>query len=70
MWLRDSAAQVRPYLMAANDDPAIKEMLLGVVNRQIQFVLHDPYANAFNDSANGKGHQNRPNRDDSVDLGT
>ncbi|MBO0994703.1 glycoside hydrolase family 125 protein [Bacillus sp. SD088] len=57
MWLRDSAAQVRPYLMAANEDDAIKEMLVGVVNRQIQFVLHDPYANAFNDSANGKGHQ-------------
>ncbi|MCJ7842236.1 glycoside hydrolase family 125 protein [Lederbergia sp. NSJ-179] len=57
MWLRDSAAQVRPYLMAADQDTAIKDMLVGVVNRQIQFVLHDPYANAFNDSANGKGHQ-------------
>lgn len=57
MWLRDSAAQVRPYLMVANEDEDIKNLLVGVVNRQIKFVLHDPYANAFNDSANGKGHQ-------------
>lgn len=54
MWLRDSAAQVRPYLMIANEDEAIKEMLIGVVNRQIEFVLHDPYANAFNASPSGK----------------
>lgn len=57
MWLRDSAAQVRPYIMVAHQDEKIKEMLLGVVNRQVQFILHDPYANAFNDSANGKGFQ-------------
>lgn len=54
MWLRDSAAQVRPYLMAANEDEDIKNMLAGVVNRQIEFVLHDPYANAFNASASGE----------------
>lgn len=53
MWLRDSAAQVRPYLMIANEDEAIKDMLIGVVNRQIDFIIHDPYANAFNASASG-----------------
>src|SRR5699024_7239378 len=53
MWLRDSAAQVRPYLLAANEDESIKNMLTGVVNRQIKFILHDPYANAFNSKPSG-----------------
>lgn len=53
MWLRDSAAQVRPYLLAANEDEEMKKMIAGVVNRQIKFILHDPYANAFNSKASG-----------------
>lgn len=48
MWLRDSSAQVWPYLPLANDDQALKAVLAGVVNRQTQCVLLDPYANAFN----------------------
>lgn len=57
MWLRDSASQVRPYLMVADEDEEMKEILAGVVKRQINFILHDPYANAFNESANNKGFQ-------------
>ena len=56
MWLRDSAAQVRPYLILAPHDPQISDMLAGVVRLQLRHVLHDPYANAFNESANGQGH--------------
>ncbi|CQR45845.1 hypothetical protein BN1058_00085 [Paraliobacillus sp. PM-2] len=57
MWLRDSAAQVRPYLLAAEEDKEIADLLEGVIRQQFDFILHDPYANAFNESANGKGHQ-------------
>lgn len=57
MWLRDSAAQVRPYLMAAENDPEIADLIEGVVRRQFQYINHDPYANAFNETENGKGHQ-------------
>ncbi|WP_042222048.1 glycoside hydrolase family 125 protein [Oceanobacillus manasiensis] len=56
MWLRDSTAQVRPYLLAA-EDPEIAKMLAGVLKQQIEFVLLDPYANAFNKESNGQGFQ-------------
>ena len=53
MWLRDSAAQVWPYLPLAKDDARLKTMLAGVVNRQARSVRIDPYANAFNFGATG-----------------
>ncbi|MHA7967659.1 glycoside hydrolase family 125 protein [Paenibacillus sp. CAU 1782] len=58
MWLRDSAAQVRPYLILAKEDQELAAMIEGVVRKQIQYILHDPYANAFNETADGRGHQN------------
>lgn len=54
MWLRDSAAQVRPYLLLADQDETIAKMIKGVIQKQFFFIQHDPYANAFNESANGK----------------
>lgn len=57
MWLRDSAAQVRPYLLAAEKDDEMAKLIEGVVRRQMNYIVHDPYANAFNEAANGKGHQ-------------
>lgn len=47
MWLRDSSAQVWPYLRFARQDPRLRALLEGVVRRQARMILLDPYANAF-----------------------
>lgn len=53
MWLRDSTAQVRPYLFCAKENDRIKELIAGVVRRQFQYICIDEYANAFNEQPNG-----------------
>jgi len=47
MWLRDSSAQVWPYLSFMKEDKKLKDLIAGVINRQTIYVLKDPYANAF-----------------------
>ena len=47
MWLRDSSAQVFPYLAFVKEDKPLRELIKGVLNRQTRCILKDSYANAF-----------------------
>lgn len=48
MWLRDSAAQLKPYIKYAAEDDELKAILRGVIARHALYVCLDPYSNAFN----------------------
>jgi hypothetical protein len=39
MWLRDSTAQVWPYMSLINKDSKIKNLILGLINRQVKCIL-------------------------------
>ena len=57
MWLRDSSAQVHPYLPFVSNDADLQRLFRGLIQRQAMYINLDPYANAFNKTANGHGHQ-------------
>lgn len=53
MWLRDSTCQIRPYLILADKDEYIANLIEGLIKRQFMYITIEPYANAFNETNNG-----------------
>ena len=56
MWLRDSAAQLKPYIRYANEDESLREILKSIIEKHAFYVCLDPYANAFNAKHNPDSH--------------
>lgn len=51
-WLRDSVEQVIHYVPLAANDPELQRIIGGLIKRHAQYIAVDPYANAFNETAN------------------
>ena len=47
MWLRDSSCQVNHYLKYTHNDSELQSIIKGLIKAQVEYVLWDPYANAF-----------------------
>lgn len=48
MWLRDSSAQLKPFLRIVNKSNEVKDTIKGLIKQQMELIAIDPYANAFN----------------------
>lgn len=55
MWLRDSTAQIMPYVPLAACDEDVGRLVRGLIHRQASYIHVDAYANAFNRSPIGPG---------------
>jgi len=58
MWLRDSTNQLWPYLCLLPQDGGLKNLFIGLISRQTDCILVDPYANGFNKNLSSRTPRN------------
>ncbi|MET4783125.1 glycoside hydrolase family 125 protein [Glaciihabitans sp. UYNi722] len=58
MWLRDSTAQLTPYLHFLTEDKVLADTVVRISRRQLACIVEDPYANAFNAGPTGESDHN------------
>ncbi|WP_322923235.1 glycoside hydrolase family 125 protein [Paenibacillus campi] len=52
LWLRDSVEQLMHYVPLCRDDESLQRIISGLIRRHLFYLSIDPYANAFNETAN------------------
>ncbi|RPA82592.1 DUF1237 domain-containing protein [Ascobolus immersus RN42] len=65
-WLRDSTNQLSQYQFLAKDDEDLRNLILGAINTQADFVLKSPYCNAFQPPAASGLSPSNNGQDDTV----
>lgn len=66
MWLRDSSVQVSHYVRLVGQDKDVANLIKNTIDKQLRYILIDPYANAFNKESNGVGHKDVTKQNDNV----
>ncbi|KAK9362012.1 hypothetical protein V1504DRAFT_388920 [Lipomyces starkeyi] len=46
-WIRDSTNQLSPYLSLLKNDAPLRQLALGAIHTQAEFLTYSPYCNAF-----------------------
>lgn len=65
MWLRDSSAQMLPFLRFLDSDGGeLSDVMAGLIRRQFRYIAQDSYANAFNREPNGASYDSADGCDD------
>jgi len=54
MWIRDSSAQVHPYIPFAKKAPKFQRLIEGLLRRQAMYIIYDPYGNSYRIDTNYK----------------
>lgn len=54
MWIRDSAAQLHPYIPLASSSTKFQSLLEGALRSQAKYITIDPYANSYTQKWNGQ----------------
>lgn len=66
MWLRDSSVQVSHYVRLSGCDKDVANLIKKTIEKQLECILIDSYANAFNKENNGIGHKDITKQNDYV----